>query len=414
VDCFFLKKKLLSQLKVAAKNAHEEVMERYDRVKDDPRVAALECEKYFAQAHASHLHLLNLAEKEIDSWPGVNFFILKEKANQDMKVFQERFKVQIEYRNSLMLVERLIKKVGTNTKRTHTRQQKDIAGTMIAFDCPRALADTFAKIIQPRKGDERVQPFVSSPHSPWVDNHQSLIVARVVAPYDEKQTHWHDELQKFIKETDKVVGGKVAKGMQKMEKHDVANVMVALDARAFAFNPEGTTYFEYASTAKVPPLLYVQKAWAYCMDVDDVPTAGVGGFITVRHGYALVVIVNVEDIIEEKLDLSSISAFFEKRGSSALGKLATFGLPQNSSVFIPFGTVPVVIGVDLVDSETFDVVAYTFSPMLETKFFGTSASVRAEIQGALVKAIGRPNSVLSHKESKKTYQSWLASWNDAD
>ena len=79
------------------------------------------------------------------------------------------------------------------------------------------------------------------------------------------------------------------------------------------------------------------------------------------------------------------------------------------SVFVPFGYLAVVVAVSPDDDNV--VASYVTVPILENKLMmNTTELVRAEVQGHLIKSMGRKLKLFRDIETKKSFDSWISSW----
>jgi hypothetical protein len=109
--------------------------------------------------------------------------------------------------------------------------------------------------------------------------------------------------------------------------------------------------------------------------------------------------------------IATIDDFLKNVDADWISKqLCSFQVPSGSTVFCPFGYVPIVIGLDdSAESADDDVLAYVQAPLLDNTSVKTASNVvRAEVAGWIRKGIASgsfamaPNAIM--------LQSWLDTW----
>ena len=153
----------LDSCEVGNKIAHEECQERYDSVKTDRRIKALNMEAIIATATKAYNKLLSIAD-EIHDWAAEHFVIGRKAAETSTEEFGGHFAALLDYRASVQLVYAQQQKENAKQQRNATRHAKSLAETMETMKCPAPIDAVAASILLPQKGHERVAFEASVPY----------------------------------------------------------------------------------------------------------------------------------------------------------------------------------------------------------------------------------------------------------
>ena len=89
--------------------------------------------------------------------------------------------------------------------------------------------------------------------------------------------------------------------------------------------------------------------------------------------------------------------------------MPAFGIPAGFSVFVPFGHLAIIVAVSPDDDNV--IGSYITVPILENTFMmKTFEQVWTEVQGYLIKSMGRKLKLFRDAETKGAFEVWINSW----
>ena len=213
-----------------------------------------------------------------------------------------------------------------------------------------------------------------------------------------KTTHWHEQCTKALNVTRTEVDRQALKIKTAVEKKDSTHGSFVLEtASAFVFNPEGAdTIFE--QTSQLPPILFSQRKYSYDVSIEAWPLQGISLFMTMATGSAFILVVPLHLVIAEEVTLKAYVA--DKKNRNCLLKCLTFRLDVGQSLWVPFGFVPIVIGMDAggIESEDFTsfIVHYALNGVYDKQ---QDAETRMEVSSLTTKVIKKSKLLMPLKEA---------------
>jgi len=157
-----------------------------------------------------------------------------------------------------------------------------------------------------------------------------------------KITNWHKTLDERHKAAEAVREQKTKSVLKKIVEKGVAHGCAHLLDTAFPVNPDGATVFDPALAT--PTFLFVQNVCEQLTTCEAFPFLGVSGFLTVYVGNFFVIILSIENVVNASCE--NVAGFLIQEPSQlALLQAPTFVLGPNDSLWLPFGSVLVIVGV---------------------------------------------------------------------
>ena len=158
------------------------------------------------------------------------------------------------------------------------------------------------------------------------------------------------------------------------------------------------------------PTLTVTDNWNFQVNCDTLPMAGVPCVLTVAKGFATITVVSMEVIARERYSLDTVDQWLSLAENAE--KLVTFGLMEGSSLWIPFGHFPVVLGIsDEGQNRSGEPLKYYedlafITQYLFTASFSKSARQIAEVRAYLARSSARPMTMWNKQVNVAGLQEW--------
>ena len=331
-----------------------------------------------------------------------------------MQTFKENFATLIDFHNTLLIMIHKQKETIKKLKRKHQDTRKGLAATLQKNGgLPPAVAAHIATLLQ--AGDDLIDLTVSCKNKGAQAFAEQPAADQV--PYtvefggDAVPTHWHKELNTHFNDLVKKVNDELPKAIAGLAKSGKVSCCKALKSQG-AFNHNASSSngedITFNVQGTIEPILHVQASLTFNLAYDSHPLQALAGWLSVHFGHAFVMFISVADIIKE-FSLDRIDAYLENLGPD-ITDVPTIGLPRNGHCFVPFGMIPIVIGLSH-KSAVAEHVAYVMHYCLDTKqveFAGEK--VRAEIKAELGKSMAKQLHVWKEKKNKDTVEAFITSF----
>ena len=241
--------------------------------------------------------------------------------------------------------------------------------------------------------------------------------------FEKGSTVWHESLATTLTP----IGDKIDSTIEKAKKNmaRTENMMVLAsplgDADYVFQKPEATGLFR--DTNKISPYVITQRASAFAVESESLPSAGAPCFLTVRYGFAWVTCVPLDNVIDSGHTIETIAAYVDTKTRTFFNKLPSFGLSAGSSIFLPLGYIPLIVGIgasssdDEENTSKYEYVSVVVQPVLcEKNLPNISPAILSELKGWFNKAISRATRIFSANEklNKKAMEAWMADWPTKD
>ena len=178
-----------------------------------------------------------------------------------------------------------------------------------------------------------------------------------------------------------------------------------------------------SETRKNSPYVIIQRASAFAVESESLPSAGAPCFLTVRYGFAWVTCVPLDNVIDSGHTIETIAAYVDTKTRTFFNKLPSFGLCAGSSIFLPLGYIPLIVGIgasssdDEENTSKYEYVSVVVQPVLcEKNLPNISPAILSEIKGWFNKALSRATRIFNANEmlNKKAMEAWMADWPTKD
>ena len=297
------------------------------------------------------------------------------------------------------------KKEQAETKKKEQRKQryekKKVVESLLEAGAPDALAESIGTAL----GLSGLDSSYSAGYSPEFATEQDFAhVAKAFGMIpDAAKSYWHNELLQSCRSVAKQVGDKAIECKEKCDEKECTHTVRALNpVSSFRPNdPDNKSTLTFQMKHAVPTLMFYQLPWAFDVTLECLPLQGCGGFITIMQGTASITCVQISEIVAAGVDnLGSYlaSETFEK----FIGKTPTFTLNVEQSIYIPFGTVPIIIG--LGDETTCDPLVFLFTVLADETYKKSDEAVRLMVGSSIGLTLAKNPKCL------KTVRDQLAEW----
>ena len=165
----------------------------------------------------------------------------------------------------------------------------------------------------------------------------------------------------------------------------------------------------YECTDEFQPYLNVQGCYATGFDYESMPLAGLATSITVVVGYGFVFMIDLRRMLELGFGIQRTQAYLESMSQAELVDVPHAGVQAGATVIVPFGWIPVVIGIP-VDEEGHgsDYLSCLVNVALDKKgMLDASPDVRIEVKAYLRRSLQRKCN-LFNDTNKKAIQALLS------
>ena len=343
-------------MKVGTKTLHDHTAALFEKVKSRPSIVHYPIAESLAIMKKAYDTLVQF-KSDVDAWvPTLNFGSHRDTLYKYEDAYKVAFAETIEYRDIIQQV----KAVTVAEKASHSRKQRlhrdkyvelfavkgeTVSPPPISKVCGDAL---FQRIEKPGSLGISVHY-----HGPILDTnglsdpacwaHPRLLLP-VTDIKDEDKTHWHTECAKRIEENYDALMAKSNESIQTMSTNGAPGGCGSIAAaHAFAWNPDGATddqlVFKCPGDVRMPVLTYTcgraffaYKYFAYRLH---------SMFIHVFSGTCVITLLPHHMVA----DSPNMLSFMNKAPSTTLSKCATFIVSTGSSLWVPFGWYPIVVGV---------------------------------------------------------------------
>ena len=398
----------------------------YDTVQDDARIVALDVPSVLDAAREAHGRLLALHD-QCDSWTPKEWDKAKLNAEEDMRTFQKSFQTLLDYKSSIQIACDDRKSSNVVTKRRAGAQRVALCKLLApeTWPCPKGLARHIAQNIVDLKPEELYVARVFSSASSCADDppgyftidkttQPGLILEKSVL--GDKDFWFHaialstDKLESEVKDKSKKMDAAFA------QDTDVVKwgFVTALSKTTFVVNETTMGVLDLHSDAL--PIMTGQRKFRFCAEAVGNPYAGVGGVLTVLKGHACTTVLSVDTLLSQNKGLYDIKAFLENIDAAWLLQNAiSFNMPCTCSIWIPFGFVPIVVGLhESASSEDTDgQLATLFTPLFDKLgVISATPAVRLEIKSWLDRGI--TTNVKALQGNANFLKSWFDTWPTAD
>jgi hypothetical protein len=385
---------------VGSINAYDYVNKKYEAIKNDPRIASLGCEEVLHNAKSSYEVLCDTIGK-VFGWTSSQWELERKNAEEVMIAFDKSFGCLSDYLDSIKRITQKVSKESQGTKRKLRDLKTDIKEFLTEGAAPDTFATVLANILHARVGDHWFEPF----------HGQSEGGSSGAYPYEYKDgASFEKPLSFIIKDADDYYSKALATAATNLRVKAMAQTEAAIkffgrekNANAshvsscipfpnLDFNNPDAEETKFSLAGDFQPVVYVQRSWAFPDALEANPLAGNGGFISVMSGYACVYVFEISHMIEFSLGIETLSQYVERLDPTFFARVPSFGMTRGNSLWVPPGSVAVVIGLSAMNNknEDYDFLTYLFYPCLDTTAVKKlSYAVRTEIAALVSKGHSR-------------------------
>jgi hypothetical protein len=228
-------------------------------------------------------------------------------------------------------------------------------------------------------------------------------------------SHYHQQITNMHEALKEVCGAKYDTAGEHFKSNAKStSLLVSCGAFEFEVNLDSETKGKiFSAPGAFNPYSVTQRTWQFTFKLEGMPHAGVGNFIAVTHGFALVMLLPVQTIIDHSFTIDTIGDFLNEVDPGVLEKQTAFDLEAGHAVWCPFGFVPLVVGAgppkanSIEDTKNYGLLQYLSQPIFDTlAFYESPKAVQVEVTSWLEKATSRNLGVLKGANGD-LIKSWL-------
>ena len=386
-------------------------------LQDDPEVASLGVPAVLADCLSAKSRL----EKhvgDISDWAvGCDFDQRRAGVLVTLSEFEQKFAVLKDYESCVRKLFKNVKYLDDKVSRKRRYAKSKTKDALDEGGCPEPFSIVVSDAVFDRKN--RFEAYASTAYSDnfWTPNWDGSQPATL---HESTEGTNHVAAQ-VTKSRQDEIATKVQKNLKKVRDdrgtvclNQWADLHFPLPAAsASSDNPAGSR--ENAPCKYLSACIVTSESYAYNVRLENIPLPGIPCVITVALGYAQIIVVPMENLMLEELSFDSISSFFEGETAVAkIQKLPGFGVPAHSSIVVPFGHVPVVVGVGSNEGNSQEEpLAYTINYFLDAQEPQKAGrQVKIELHSLLERAKARSSGFV--KANKKAVGEWMSTWKVAE
>jgi hypothetical protein len=242
-------------------------------------------------------------------------------------------------------------------KRAARRKKSALTVQLLAGKVPDPIRRFLADIVEARSSDARYIDFAflgsggSSGGLADELNQESsfskphIIINKRIDGTVVANTYYHRKLQQSFDQMVVPHEEKYQKGVAYLAEHKKAS-HVAAPLPEFVFDPNHSEQAGevFSSPGQVKTFCVCGRAFSFQLKLESNPFVTVGSFITITHGYGLILFFLLSDAIDANYGLETFRDYLEQIPIEKVAKTIGFGVSPGNSVWCPFGYVPIIIG----------------------------------------------------------------------
>ena len=345
--------------------------ERLKAFEGDADVASLGVEAAIAQAQHAHVSLKTGLDQTVRKWAfGVTLQDKKDEFEHVIKNYQEKFKTLLDFRACLDKLEndaRYKEKMAAKVVQRGVRYDRDKMKKFLSKGCPMLVQKMLSSRVD-EKTKELATTCCYTAEFADGDNLQRPVM--FLAPDFEHPSYLHQTLGLYTTINEKGLKEKFNKRVTSIrDNKGTFAVSVFEGTEAFtALDPAATDATTFSDIEHQVTLLHVQKVRALVLDFEGAPLMGAPGFITSVVGRLSVIVMPLQNFLD-KDPQPSLASFLHSEQKSDINKtkkVPSFVIDVGESLWVPFGSVPLIVGMsgDCFGDDEF--CAYIFHHVLAT------------------------------------------------
>ena len=167
-------------------------------------------------------------------------------------------------------------------------------------------------------------------------------------------------------------------------------------------------FFEIPDDQHVTSSLHTLQSWNIEHGWENNSVLGKTQIFVVHDGTAWTQVLEIADIIDKACGMETVQTYQTNIYRAHLERVPVFCLKKGMACFIPFGHIPIVVGVDGAAANADSTVSYSISPILEHKLLAeVSELVQSEVKAYLFKSIAKKLKIFRDTENSKSFKKWL-------
>jgi hypothetical protein len=392
--------------------------ELLDEIRSDKRVEALGVEAILKKANDAHEAVREQVDL-INGWPAADYVQNREFVEGLMKEFDAMFSQLLDFHAGMMLIRKDVKAKETAANRKRRDKRKAFELALVDAGAPANFVSVIGGLRDELGDDQFLKVFARwafnmdlQPSSTF--DRPLLLGDYAVAP----PTGYHSELPRVLHELKDEANTETDKAVAKLPKATVQQCCKPLmthvtlqhnvDCQTTESVDAGSSKFDIKGSFL--PLLTVQANGLMDLDYAVHPCPGIARWISCTRGYAMILFLDIQEMISSGFGLDTVPQYIEKLGDLC-GQKPMIGLPEGRTCFVPFGIVPVVIGIGLDAGPGY--LAYVSNFILDVQVIHSVGNrVRAEISGALLKSVANNGYVWQKGTNKTSIEDYVKLWAD--
>jgi hypothetical protein len=379
----------------------------YEPVKDDSEVQALNIPQIIKNFVDSRKALQN-ALHDIPAWKfeSCNFRSQKSKVENIMKEADANYQCVLDFHKCLVDFYQEHKGKEDLHKRQDRYKKGQEKANMVKCGCPAPLAGLYAAFLDGR--GERYQPSASCAYDALRTEDSDFTRAMLYTTKEAGDNALYESFHAEYNVLKAAADGSVARAKRALIKQASTHSRFAIDIEDYklgfpsAGKSSDSTVRGIEVVGYVRPIVFVQNASAFQSSLENQPLPGTAAFLTVMSGYAQVFLLECKELMEHKFGYESQVHVLEQN-FQFMRKATIFGAPAGTTIYIPFGIIPIVVGLEsqVVDkkerkkAEEYDILTYVLHYALDVQMARTyDLELRTEVVSTIRKSLAMKGKVL--------------------
>jgi hypothetical protein len=226
-------------------------------------------------------------------------------------------------------------------------------------------------------------------------------------------TEWHASIQNtlFSSEAKTVLSAKIKKLEKAISTKQAVNGTLALETSLKIKLEDYDEVKAPVSAFEVPPMLLTQACHHYEFSYSVAPFAGASCFVTVVSGSCFALAADIGVMITHGFSVDRLHKYVDSKVFlSSIDKACTCVLETGSTLFVPFGYIPVLLGFcrdEISDDTSF------FSAVLNYEFGMPPPNVGSDVKLEVFSAVSKSLATTIQKPVKSSAaeaEAWMKTW----
>lgn len=390
----------------------------FDQLKTDKRIINMDVASVVREYRRFHEACWTMYA-DIDSWVVDTYMEKRKAADQMMVDIANSYALVTTFHGKVSVAFDQLKRAKLSQTSKETQSKLRLSGHLVGGGVPEKFAVYVAKLVEPIIGEPR-SFFANSKGSSINPEHEMTGAADQfqkpmgLFSVSENTKYWHGQLAVLLEENKGYMDDTLKSAVDYFATHEKAKAVACKiqgERTKIQYNDPERCDNVFEEQADMDGIHVCGPVNTFIIKVQSSPTAGTACFLQCVHGFIVVAVVEIANIIEHQKSIETVHEYLDQVDDGYMNsQVLTVGLTPGSSVWVPAGYVPAVVGVKTYkglpktnEEKVFSFVQY---PCLDTKPIACMPQqVRAEIKAWTSKALSR-NLNMWTNGNKEALQSW--------